>query len=423
MKLRCISWALLLSALLTACAPAVPEASPTAEPESQKIASGPVEVFPLEGGRALVMDLLSDGDLAQFSEQAAPGSVVGGEQARQFISCRANLRILTEDGAVLPVEWDMFSVPMEDVRGEGQEAVFYRVAAGDGVLAIPQEDPGTNIGSRFYAWTDGGIWKIDPEQGTGSKVTSDFYQGMHYTALVEDADACHPLFYIATPLVNPDGRYVVYSSNRSAPKDYGDCLWALDGESGQEVQLTADSGVYRSPEGFVGPTEVLVSNISDDRRAYSIVDAVTGAETPVQLPELPNLSVQATSPAGYAALGYYDDSSRGTAIVRIQGGQVETIRTLEGVYGQVRFSPGGSQAGLSYDLDPQRPDSELLLLDLAAGTERPLRGDATAQGHPALDDLSWSLLDFAWISDSALLVTYSGLDGQEEETWFWPLKA
>ena len=411
-----LSAALLLS--LTACAGT---ASAPAQTEAQ-IASGPVAVFPLEDDCALVMDLLSDGDLAQFSEQTAPGSAAGEEQARQFINCRANLRIITADGAVLPVEWDMFSVPMEDVRGEGQEAVFYRVAAGDGVLAIPQEDPGTNTGSRFYAWTDAGIWKIDPEQGTGSKVTSDFYQGMHYTALVEDADACHPLFYIATPLVNPDGRYVVYSSNRSAPKDYGDCLWALDGESGQEVQLTADSGVYRSPEGFVGPTEVLVSNISDDRRAYSILDAVTGAETPVQLPELPNLSVQATSPAGYAALGYYDDSSRGTAIVRIQGRQVETIRTLEGVYGQVRFSPGGSQAGLSYDLDPQRPDSELLLLDLAAGTERPLRGDATAQGHPALDDLSWSLLDFAWISDSALLVTYSGLDGQEDETWLWPLE-
>ena len=100
---------------------------------------------------------------------------------------------------------------------------------------------------------------------------------------------------------------------------------------------------------------------------------------------------------------------------------METIRTLEGVYGRVRFSPGGRQAGLSYDLDPQRPDSELLLLDLAAGTERPLRGDGAAQGHPALDDLSWSLSDFAWISDSALLVTYSGPEGQGDETWFWPL--
>ena len=132
--------------------------------------------------------------------------------------------------------------------------------------------------------------------------------------------------------------------------------------------------------------------------------------------------VQATSPAGYAALGYYDDASRGTAILRIQGGQVETVRTLEGVYGRVRFSPGGRQAGLSYDLDPQRPDSELLLLDLAAGTERPLRGDGTAQGHPALEDLSWGLSDFAWISDHALLVTYSGPEGQGEETWLWPLE-
>ena len=414
MKLFCISWALLLSALLTACAPAVPEASPTAEPESQKIASGPVEVFPLEGGRALVMDLLSDGDLAQFSEQAAPGSVVGGEQARQFISCRANLRILTEDGAVLPVEWDMFSVPMEDVRGEGQEAVFYRVAAGDGVLAIPQEDPGTNTGSRFYAWTDAGIWKIDPEQGTGSKVTSDFYQGMHYTALAEDADACHPLFWIDNPMVSPDGRYVVYCSNRSAPKDYGDCLWALDGTSGRELQLTSDAHVYRVPEGFVGPTEVLVANLSGDTpTAYSVVDVATGAEMSLQMPTLPNVSICATSPAGYAALGYYDDAACGTDIVQIQGKDVTTVQDFPGIYGTIHFSPSGAWAGISYNLDLSRPDSELLLFDLCSEAERYL-SDAAASlmDHPG----SASISDFAWISDNALLVTTESTEGGRAET-------
>ena len=414
MKLFCISWALLLSALLTACAPAVPEASPTAEPESQKIASGPVEVFPLECGRALVMDLLSDGDLAQFSEQAAPGSVVGGEQARQFISCRANLRILTEDGAVLPVEWDMFSVPMEDVRGEGQEAVFYRVAARDGVLAIPQEDPGTNIGSRFYAWTDGGIWKIDPEQGTGSKVTSDFYQGMHYTALAEDADACHPLFWIDNPMVSADGRYVVYRSNRSAPKDYGDCLWALDGTSGRELQLTSDAHVYRVPEGFVGPTEVLVANLSGDTpTAYSVVDVATGAEMSLQMPTLPNVSICATSPAGYAALGYYDDAACGTAIVQIQGKDVTTVQDFPGIYGTIHFSPSGAWAGISYNLDLSRPDSELLLFDLCSEAERYLSDDAASlMDHPG----SASISDFAWISDNALLVTTESTEGGRAET-------
>ena len=134
----------------------------------------------------------------------------------------------------------MFSVPMEDVRGEGQEAVFYRVAAGDGVLAIPQENPGTNTGSRFYAWTDAGIWKIDPEQGTGNKVTSDFYQGMHYTALAEDADACHPLFWIDNPMVSPDGRYVVY---RQSLRPQG--LWGLPVGAGWHIRKRTTTHIGR----------------------------------------------------------------------------------------------------------------------------------------------------------------------------------
>ena len=403
-----LSAALLLS--LTACAGT---ASAPAQTEAQ-IASGPVAVFPLEDDCALVMDLLSDGDLAQFSEQTAPGSAAGEEQARQFINCRANLRILTEDGAVLPVEWDMFSVPMEDVRGEGQEAVFYRVAAGDGVLAIPQEDPGTNTGSRFYAWTDAGIWKIDPEQGTGSKVTSDFYQGMHYTALAEDADACHHLFWIGNPMVSPDGRYVVYRSNRSAPKDYGDCLWALDGTSGRELQLTSDAHVYRVPEGFVGPTEVLVANLSGDTpTAYSVVDVATGAEMSLQMPTLPNVSICATSPAGYAALGYYDDAACGTAIVQIQGKDVTTVQDFPGIYGTIHFSPSGAWAGISYNLDLSRPDSELLLFDLCSEAERYLSDDAASlMDHPG----SASISDFAWISDNALLVTTESTEGGRAET-------
>ncbi len=410
MKLRYISWALLLLFLLTACSPAAPEASNSTEPEGQKIASGPVEVFPLESGRALVMDLLSDGDLAQFSEQTA----AGGEQARQFINCRANLRILTEDGAIQPVEWDLFSIPMEAVRGEGQEAVFYRVAAGDCVLAIPQEDPGTNTGSRFYAWTDAGIWKIDPEQDTGSKVTSDFYQGMHYTALAEDADACHPLFWIGNPMVSPDGRYVVYCSNRSATKDYGDCLWALDGTSGRELQLTSDAHVYRVPEGFVGPAEVLVANLSGDTpTAYSVVDVATGAEMSLQMPTLPNVSICATSPAGYAALGYYDDAACGTAIVQIQGKDVTTVQDFPGIYGTIHFSPSGAWAGISYNLDLSRPDSELLLFDLCSEAERYLSDDAASlMDHPG----SASISDFAWISDNALLVTTESTDGGRAET-------
>ena len=412
MKLRTISWALLLLFLLTACAPDASEASPSAPAEGQKVASGPVEVFPLEGGRALVMDLPSDGDPERLAEEAAPGSAITGDA--EVLSRRANLRILTEDGTVLPVEWDMFSVPMEDVRGEGQEAVFYRVAAGDCVLAIPQEDPGTNTGSRFYAWTDAGIWKIDPEQGTGNKVTSDFYQGMHYTALAEDADACHPLFWIDNPMVSADGRYVVYRSNRSAPKDYGDCLWALDGTSGRELQLTSDAHVYRVPEGFVGPTEVLVANLSGDTpTAYSVVDVATGAEMSLQMPTLPNVSICATSPAGYAALGYYDDAAYGTTIVQIQGKDVTTVQDFPGIYGTIHFSPSGAWAGISYNLDLSRPDSELLLFDLCSEAERYLSDDAASlMDHPG----SASISDFAWISDNALLVTTESTEGGRAET-------
>ena len=40
----------------------------------------------------------------------------------------------------------------------------------------------------------------------------------------------------------------------------------------------------------------------------------------------------------------------------------------------------------------------------------------------ALGEHTPQVSDSAWISDSALLVTYSGLEGQGDETWLWPLE-
>ena len=205
-----------------------------------------------------------------------------------------------------------------------------------------------------------------------------------------------------------------YTANRSAPKDYGDCLWALDGTSGRELQLTSDAHVYRVPEGFVGPTEVLVANLSGDTpTAYSVVDVATGAEMSLQMPTLPNVSICATSPAGYAALGYYDDAACGTAIVQIQGKDVTTVQDFPGIYGTIHFSPSGAWAGISYNLDLSRPDSELLLFDLCSEAERYLSDDAASlMDHPG----SASISDFAWISDNALLVTTESTEGGRAET-------
>ena len=284
--------------------------------------------------------------------------------------------------------------------------------------------------SGFYACTDIGIWKLDPDTRTATKMTSDTYNGQPRASIRSSMTSENTLFWIDTPVVSPNGQYVVYRSNRTAPDADGDCVWVLNGSTGVETQLTQHNGSYRVIEGFISNTEILVSSRAGETTAYSVLNIETGTETPAAMPQLSNLSIAAVHSNGYVALNSYDETSADTIIVQVTANGVSIISELQGCYGKVKFSLSGDKVGIVFNEDNSKPDNNMVLVDLASGTAQELSQLPAAQERDIGKDARIS--DFSWLNEEAILVTQKVPSGEgdsaggsaypAEMTWLCHLK-
>lgn len=321
----------------------------------QPLTGRPVNVIPLENGAALVTDKMSDADLDALVDEItdSEGNLLedSDERRQDFMDDFENFRVVTADGSTYSVDSTPFTVSLESAS-EDFDYTFYQVETSDGNLIIPQEWDvmgfiflNSEDNSGFYACTDIGIWKLDPDNRTATKISSDSYNGQARESILSSMTSENSLFWIDNPIVSPDGKYVVYRSNRTAPDASGDCVWVLNGDTGVETQLTQNTGTYRAIQGFISNTEILVENYAGDTTSYSVLNIETGAESPVAMPQLDNLMVFAVSANGYVALSSYDDTSEDTTIVKVTSNGVSVVSELENCYGKVEFSPEWQQSG------------------------------------------------------------------------------
>lgn len=409
--------------------------------EDQQLLIGhPIHVIPLEDGAALVTDKMSDADLDALVDEItdSEGNLLedSDERRQDFMDDFENFRIVTADGSTYSVDSTPFTVSLESAS-EDFDYTFYQVETSDGNLIIPQEWDvmgfiflNSKDNSSFYDCTDIGIWKLDPDNRTATKVTSDSYNGQARLSILSSMTSENSLFWIDNPIVSPDGKYVVYRSNRTAPDASGDCVWVLNGDTGVETQLTQNMGTYRAIQGFISNTEILVENYAGDTTSYSVLNIETGAESPVAMPQLDNLMVFAVSANGYVALSSYDDTSADTTIVKVTSTGVSVISELQNCYGKVGFSPSGDKVGIVFNEDNSKPDNNMVLVDLASGTAQELSQLPAAQERDIGKDACIS--DFSWLNDEAILVMQKVPPGEDdpaagdaypvEMTWLCHLK-
>lgn len=406
----------------------------------QPLTGRPVNVIPLENGAALVTDKMSDADLDALVDEItdSEGNLLedSDERRQDFMDDFENFRVVTADGSTYSVDSTPFTVSLESAS-EDFDYTFYQVETSDGNLIIPQEWDvmgfiflNSEDNSGFYACTDIGIWKLDPDNRTATKISSDSYNGQARESILSSMTSENSLFWIDNPIVSPDGKYVVYRSNRTAPDASGDCVWVLNGDTGVETQLTQNTGTYRAIQGFISNTEILVENYAGDTTSYSVLNIETGAESPVAMPQLDNLMVFAVSANGYVALSSYDDTSEDTTIVKVTSNGVSVVSELENCYGKVEFSPSGNKVGIAFNEDNSMPDNNIVIVDLVLGTTQELSSAASAQTRSIGGNIDIS--DFAWVNDDAILVTQeensvansiAGIfNSSSETTWFYHLE-
>jgi len=212
-----------------------------------------------------------------------------------------------------------------------KSAQLWVVAPGEDVSKAKQISNGKYDGDSL-AWTADGrilytapsgeqsdVWSINADGSANKQLTSDSYaEGL----------GC----------VSPDGRYAVFSSNRSGNFN----IWRMDLGSGEQKQLTEGTEIDSQP-GCTGDGQwVVFRSLRQGKSTFWKVPVSGG--TPAQLSDKSS-TWAAISPDGkLVALRYFDDQAKVNkiAVVAFTGG--EPIKTLE-------VSVGFRDVGLGWTSD------------------------------------------------------------------------
>ena len=197
-----------------------------------------------------------------------------------------------------------------------KSAQLWLVAAGEDVSRAKQITSGKYDGDSL-AWTANGrilytapsgeqsdIWSINADGSANKQLTADSYiEGL----------GC----------VSPDGRYAVFSSNRSGNFN----IWRMDLASGEQNQLTQGTEIDSQPGCSPDGQWVVFRSLRQGKSTFWKVPLTGG--TPEHLSDKSS-SWAAVSPDGrLVALRYFDDQANANKIAVMPFAGGEPIKTLE----------------------------------------------------------------------------------------------
>ena len=229
-----------------------------------------------------------------------------------------------------------------------------------GVTASPSKQiTSRTLRYEGLAWTPDGKIVVESDASGNSDLWVMDADGAGARQLTDD------IYMDSSPSVTPDGRYVVFSSNRKA----GSNIWRIDADGRNAKPLTSGEGEYNptcSPDG----RWVFYTSWSATRSILWKVSIDGGS--PMQLTDKNSLN-PAVSPDGDNLVCHFnDDRSWRIAIVPVAGGQAVRFVDIPYYPGQVvRWTPDGS--ALTY-LDSKDGGFNIYSLPLGGGPPKALTG-------------------------------------------------
>jgi len=288
------------------------------------------------------------------------------------------------DGATTRITHDLNSYGYPELTADGRTLLTLQGGRPSRIWIAPRDDPWRArpvvTGTGEYgdlAWTpDGGLvyvlarnlWVLDAGGGAPRQLTANARDNW-------------------MPHVTPDGRFIVFLSNRA-----GDIrLWRIDADGDNPVQLSDVEAA--SPQCSPDGRWVLILRSIDDRSTIWRVPIEGGTPVPWIEDEAHR---PALSPDGRWLAYEYPDLSRTATHVAVRstaGGTPLKTFDFDAGYGTIRFSPEGD--GLVYI---GNRNAEILLQPLAGGPPRTLV-------HSAFE----TLFAFALSPDGKQIAYTSGL--------------
>ncbi len=225
------------------------------------------------------------------------------------------------------------------------------------------------------AGNSGEIWAIDADGSNQKQLTSNAGMNIH-------------------PAVSPDGRYIIFSSNREGTSNFFN-IWRMDSNGSNPKQLTTGSkefGCSVTPDG----KWIVYSSLEGGLGRQTLWKVPIDGGDPVQLSSK-NTALPAVSPDGkQVACIYWEgqlDSPFGIGVIPIEGGPLTKFFKLP--EGPVRWTADGS--GLTY-INNQGGVSNIWLQPLAGGPPKQLT-----------DFKSDMIFHFDWSRDGKQLAVSRGI--------------
>ncbi len=242
---------------------------------------------------------------------------------------------------------------IETVPASGDGGAPVRLSASeanqDGLNGVAVSRDNRVVFSSFEGGQED-LWSMNIDGSGRRRLTSDVYAEMH-------------------PAVSPDGRYIVFRSNRPDGEAVTR-LWRMDADGGNIVQLAAkaDTSPSISPDG----RWVIFSAWTSPENMQSLWRVGIDGGDPVRLADYP-VGQSAYSPDGQWIGAYFSDakgSSWGYGILPASGGPTVRKFDFPGFqYAWVRWTPDGRH--LSHIGAPPDP-SNIWLQPAEGGQPRPL---------------------------------------------------
>ena len=373
-------------------------------------------------GAVLLVDSISTQEYVELMEVLYPNGMIDGQgqdipgidnipEARaQFIA--EHMKAYALNGTVkAEVDLIPFEITVTDKSNGTYEGLLYKAAIGNDTFVFPSEWGNQSFGftslsekNIYIAFTDMGIWQIDPDSMSAEILTADTYLGKNQTAISAEFEDIFPEWYLTwidSVFISPDGSNIVYRTNRDSTAQGETSLWKIDLSTGKETQFVSPA-IHNDVVGFITDSDIVVGSLSETRVA-SLIDGTTVL---VDVPELPNLRVSSTKNGIIVFSSYEDGSSDTTAYINrvdLSTGKVSPIAEVVGYLdGEPSFSPSGSMIAIGYGTDPMNGTDDVMIVDLATKTQSLLTQSMISMQSAQITNKD--IAHFLWIDDNTILV-------------------
>lgn len=372
-----------------------------------------------ENGEVLLVDSITDEEYSEMMSILYPNGIVDAqgqdipgindfdESRAKFVAEHMKAYSLVGE-EISEVTLTPFKISITDESNGEYKSLFYRASVGKDNFVFPSEWGNQSFGfisisekNIYLAYTDMGIWRIDPENMTAKKLSSDSYSGKSLAEISLGIAKPHSDWYLTwidSVNISPDGKYVVYRTNRDSIELNETSVWGIDLNTGEEQQLI-DPSLNNDIVGFITDSNVVVGALSDTR----IIDVNNKTAIAVDVPNLPNLRISSVKDGKIVISSYDNGSSNSTAFISsvdASTGRISEISRVSGYLdGEPRFSPSGSKIAIGYGNDPMVGIDDVMIVDLSTNSQKLLSN--SSQSARAVNG---NIIRFQWVNDDEVLV-------------------